>query len=81
VYYLHAVKAPSAHVRNGQIILDEPVELCEGVAVEVLLPDDLEMSREDLAELEAAVEESVEQFKRGEFEDARALAVRLAARS
>lgn len=78
------MKAVSAHVRNGQIVLDEPVELHEGAAVEVLLPDEPEMSRpemsrEDLAELEAALDESTEQFELGEFEDARAFAVRLAA--
>ncbi len=73
------MKAMSAHVRNGQIVLDEPVELHEGAALEVLLPDEPEMSRGDLAELEAAVDESTEQFERGEFEDARAFAVRLAA--
>ncbi len=28
------VKAIRAHVQNGQIVLDEPVELPEGVAVE-----------------------------------------------
>ena len=73
------MEAVSAHVRNGQIILDEPVELHEGAAVEVLLPDEPEMCREDLAELEAAVDDSTEQFERGAFEDARAFAVRLAA--
>lgn len=75
------MKAVSAHVRNGQIILDEPIELHEGIAVEVLVPDQAdEMGSEDLAELEAAVAESTEQFEHGEFEDARAFAVRFAAR-
>lgn len=61
-------------------MLDEPIELHEGVAVAVLVPDQAEMSSEDLAELEAALAEGTEQFERGEFEDARAFAVRLAAR-
>lgn len=74
------MKAVRAHVRNGQLVLDEPVELAEGVDVEVLLPDHDELSMEDRKELEAAVEESAAQFERGEFEDARAFAVRLLAR-
>jgi hypothetical protein len=73
------VKAVRAHVQNGQIVLDEPVELLDGVAVQVLLPDD-DMNAEDRAELEAAVTESREQFDRGELEDARAFAARLCAR-
>jgi hypothetical protein len=76
------VKAVSAHVRNGQIVLDEALDLHEGAVVKVLVPDDpIEMRSEDLAELEAALEDSAGQFERGEFEDARAFAVRLAARS
>jgi hypothetical protein len=75
------VKALRAHVQNGQIVLDEPAELLEGADVEVLLPDQDEMSAEDRAELEAAVDESAAQFERGEFEDARAFALRLIAKS
>jgi len=74
------VKAVSAHVQGGQIVLDEPIELCEALDVEVLLPDQDEMSVEDRAELEAAVEEGAAQFERGELEDARAFAVRLVAK-
>jgi hypothetical protein len=71
------VKALRAHVHNGQIVLDEPVELPEGVAVEVLLPD----TAEDRVDLEAALEESAAQFARGEFEDAHAFARRLVSKS
>jgi hypothetical protein len=78
--YPDAVKSVRAHVRNGQIVLDEPVELVEGGDVEVLLPDHDELSVEDRTELEAAVEESSAEFERGEFEDARAFAARLLAR-
>jgi hypothetical protein len=67
-------------VQNGQIVFDEPVELVEGVDVEVLVPDDDEMSPEDLAELDAALDESTAQFERGEFQDARAFVLRLAAK-
>jgi hypothetical protein len=75
------VKALRAHVRNGQIVLDESADLPEGVAVEVLLPDTSDLATEDRDELEAEVEESATQFARGEFEDARAFARKLAAKS
>jgi len=74
------VKAVSAHVQNGQIVLDETVELVDGTHVEVLLPEQDDLDAKDLAELEAALEESTAQFARGEFEDARSFAVRLAAK-
>jgi hypothetical protein len=74
------VKALRAHVQNGQIVLDEPADLLEGADVEVLLPEPDEMTVEDQAELEAALEESAAQFERGEFEDARAVAIRLLAK-
>jgi hypothetical protein len=53
----------------------------EGVAVEVLLPDTGDLATEERDELEAEVEESARQFARGEFEDARAFACKLAAKS
>jgi hypothetical protein len=75
------VKALRAHVQNGQIVLDEPVDLPEGIAVEVLLPDHDKLTGEERLELEAALEESVAQFARGEFEDAHAFARRLVTKS
>ena len=75
------VKALKAHVHNGQIVLDEPVELPEGVAVEVLLPENDELTANERLELEAALEESAAQFARGEYEDAHAVARRLVAKS
>ena len=70
------MKSFRAHVRNGQIVIDEPVELPEGVELEVrVLAEEPER-----AELEAAVDEGAEDFARGDFEDARQLASRLASR-
>jgi hypothetical protein len=74
------VKTLRAHVRNGQIVLDEPAELCEGASVEVLVSDDDAMVAADREELEVAVDESAAEFSRGEFEDARSFAQRLAAK-
>jgi hypothetical protein len=75
------VKAVKAHVHNGQIVLDELVELPEGAAVEVLLPENDELTAEERVELENAVDESSAEFARGDFEDARAFAHRLVAKS
>ena len=68
-------------VPNGQIVLDEPVDLPEGVAVEVLLPEHDDLTAEERAKLEAAIEESAAEFARGEFDDAHAFARRLVAKS
>ena len=75
------MKALRAHIHRGQIVLDEPVELPEGVAVEVWLPDHDDLTDEERGELDAALDESAAQFARGEFEDARAFALRLVAKS
>jgi hypothetical protein len=77
------MKSVSAHVKNGQIVPDEPVELYDGDAVQVLVPDDddYEMTAEELKELDAALDESEAQFKRGEYVDARAFVLELLARS
>lgn len=75
------MKAVSAHVHNGQIVLDDPVDLPEGATVEVLLPDHDELTTEDRADLKAALDESAAEFERGEIEDARAFALRLLAKS
>jgi antitoxin component of MazEF toxin-antitoxin module len=81
VWYLRDVKAVRAHVQNGKVILDEAVDLVDGTDVEVLVPNDHEMSAEDQAEFDEALAESTEQFARGEFEEARSFALRLLAKS
>ena len=75
------VKAIRAHVQNGKIVPDEPIELPEGVAVEVLVPENEEMTAQERAELDAEIEASATEFERGEFEDAHAFALRLVAKS
>jgi hypothetical protein len=75
------VKAARAHVHQGRIVLDEPVDLPDGTAVDVLLPEDDDLDAVDRAELEAALDESAVNFARGEVEDARVFAARLAAKS
>ena len=75
---LEADVSLKAHVENGQIVLDEPVHLPEGATLEVRLADGGEMSVAERAELEAAIDEGVEDFERGDFEDAHEFALRLA---
>jgi hypothetical protein len=75
------VRARKAHIHNGQIVLDEPVELPAGVAVEVLLPETDAFTAEERRELEDALEQSAAEFARGEIEDARVFAHRLIAKS
>ena len=60
-----------AHVVNGHLVLDEPVPLEEGAAVEVrfLTQDeqiDAEMTPEERAELDHELEEAAAEVDRGE---------------
>lgn len=75
------MKALRAHVRNGKIVLDEPTDLPEGAVVEVLLPESGSLTAKERAELEAEIEASAEEFERGDFVDAHAFALKLAAKS
>ncbi|MBA3460588.1 MAG: hypothetical protein H0T46_11535 [Deltaproteobacteria bacterium] len=74
------MKAIRAHVQDGKIVPDEPIDLPEGAAVEILVPDN-EMSAQERAELEAEIEASAAEFERGEIEDAHAFALRLVAKA
>jgi hypothetical protein len=67
------VKAIKGHIHNGQIVLNEPIELPEGLVVEILLPE-YEVTSDESDELEDELAESAAEFARGEFEDARAFA-------
>ena len=76
------VHALRAHVENGRIVADEPLDLPDGTLLRVVPVQKLneEMSAEERAELEQAVEEGYEDFERGDYEDANALAARLLAK-
>lgn len=74
----------SAHVKDGQIVPDEPIALFDGEAVEVSTSDDDdvdEMTAEELAELDAALDEAEAEIARGEYVDAREFALSLFAKS
>ncbi len=69
-----------AHVHNGQVVLDEPLNLPEGTRLRVVADDADEMDAEERAALEAAIEEGYADFERGDHTDARAFAKELLAR-
>ena len=75
------MEALKAHVRNGQIVLDDPVELAEGMELEVrpILQHTEDLAPQDPDEFEAAVEESYAQVARGEWVDGYELLDRLKA--
>jgi hypothetical protein len=76
------MNAFKAHVENGRIVADEPVDLPDGTLLRVVLVDeiDVDMSAEERAELEQSIEEGYEDFERGDYEDAKTFAARLLAK-
>ena len=66
------VMALEAHVVNGRIVLDEPVELPEGATVEVHVSDPLvdAMSDQEREALERSLARGVAQAKAGDLIDA-----------
>jgi predicted DNA-binding antitoxin AbrB/MazE fold protein len=60
-----AMRVLKAHVKGGQLVLDEPVDLPEGSEVRVALVGDDEMGEAERAELEAALEESEAELDAG----------------
>jgi predicted transcriptional regulator len=66
---MHAIKA---HVKNGQIVLDEPAELAEGMSVSVYLcnSDGDTLNAEERAALHRSLERGLAQADAGELVDA-----------
>src|SRR5258706_14573251 len=71
-----AMQPLKAQVHNGRLVLDEPTDLPEGEVVELVLLDEIFAARGDdlddgeRAQLHEALEESIEQMKRGQAVDA-----------
>ncbi|MBI3203088.1 MAG: hypothetical protein HYZ29_16240 [Myxococcales bacterium] len=63
------MNALKAHVRNGQIVLDEPVALPEGAVAEVRLLHQDDESPEERAAIEAAIDEGLDELDAGHFVD------------
>jgi len=66
------VTSLKAHVRNGRIVVDEPVDLPDGAEVRVYLHDAAEdaMGAKERAALEQALERSLKQADAGDLIDA-----------
>lgn len=75
------MSAVKAEVKNGRLIVDEPTDLPDGTVIYLEPVETDELSAAERAELERAIEEGAEDVERGDFEDAREFAARLAARS
>lgn len=73
-----------AHIQNGAVVLDEPLNLPDGTPVTVSVSNDVDaladMDPDERAKLEAAIEEGYADFEAGDYEDARAYAERLMAK-
>lgn len=75
-----------AQVHNGRLVLDEPSDLCEGEVVELVPLDDAlagggdDLDDEERAALHRSIEEGIEDFERGDTEDAFEFLARLKAR-
>jgi hypothetical protein len=80
------MRALKAHVRSGRLVLDEPTDLPEGAEVELVAVDDLLASggdyldEEERAALHRAIDEGIDDFERGDVEDAFEFLARLKAR-
>jgi hypothetical protein len=72
IVYALVVNALKAHVRNGRIIVDEPVDLPDGAELRLYLYDAAadSMPSEERARLERALERSLAQADAGELIEA-----------
>ena len=56
-----------ARVKSGHLVVDEPTDLPEGTAVELMLvADEDDMSPEERAEIDASIDRGIDQMERGE---------------
>jgi hypothetical protein len=75
-----------AHVRNGRLVLDEPTDRPEGEEVELVPLDEVlahgvdYLDDDERAALHRSIGEGIEDFERGDTEDAFEFLARLKAR-
>ncbi len=62
------MKTLKAHVENGRVVLDEPMDLPEGTPLALVVDDGGELDPEERAALNAALEESWAEYKSGNTE-------------
>jgi hypothetical protein len=63
---MDVMRVLKAHIRGGQVVVDEPTELPEGEEVQVVLGSN-EMDEAARAALDAALDESEAEAARGEL--------------
>jgi hypothetical protein len=63
------MRALKAHIKGGQVVLDEPTLLPEGAEIELTLVEHDEFSPEERARLDASLERSLEQARAGQLVD------------
>ena len=68
------------HVESGRIVVDDPMDLPDGTEVEIAVANDDEMTPEERAEIESAIDTSLEQVARGEGSPAEEVLRRLRSR-
>ncbi|MEZ4226561.1 MAG: hypothetical protein R3B13_36780 [Polyangiaceae bacterium] len=71
--------ALKAHVRNGRFVIDEPTDLPEGTVLTLAVVDDDEESPEERAEIEAAIDEALDDFEAGRSVDEETIRAKLRA--
>ena len=75
-----------AHVHNGRLVLDEPTDLPEGEVIELVPLDEVldtggdYLDDEERAALHRSIEQGIEDFEKGDTEDAFEFLARLKAR-
>lgn len=70
-----------ARVKDGRFVIDEPADLPEGSVVELVPVDEKMMPDDELAALDAALDEGMAQADRGNTVDAVEMMQRLRAKS
>jgi hypothetical protein len=75
------MQAHKAHMKNGQTVLDEPAMLADGDELYVVVNDhDEELDDQGRAELNAVLEESLEQVRQGKTLDGESFLAELRSR-
>ncbi len=59
------MKTLKAHVENGRVVLDEPMDLPEGTPLHLVVDEGDDLDPEERAARDASVEEGYAQYKSG----------------
>lgn len=71
-----------AHVQDGQVVLDEPLQFPEGARLRVVLEDEeAEMSASEQQVLNAEIEQSLDEIDAGKYVQGQDLIARLRTRA